>query len=455
MKWIPLMLLLLACGKHDMPSEKALGDADGDQIQDEYESSEFNRYVADVTPIRQIKAQIKFQQGILAIEKSVIDLENNLDLTKYSLDLMVTKSTLPVEDYFSEFSVLKIQGDSKVIKLKQDKIPLKFIIKSPKEFIQLTLFQNNLAKESWIIKDSLDIEVLQSDLENILSGKAHFALSSLETKKFYQITQSENIKQKTYRVVVNNGLETKVFYVSKDYALDKFLGSLSITDAKIIHHEHLMTTQYSTSKPEWWVNHLPTGDKVIVKHDLKTLADHYLSFFSYKKVSMARSNGSSSQVHQVTKEKKQLGLIKIRPSKANNIFNEYQSSETYHHGRASEGDKWNCLNSYRNLSTTKNIEVTEDDLRNVLIFSADNIELSDYDLISGSDEIGIFWEIVIPKDIQNLNFRIRSVNPNTIVRLGIYSSVCQNAYKETPLGQHMAAKEAWFKLEFETFLEKI
>ncbi|MBA2405858.1 MAG: hypothetical protein H0V66_13865 [Bdellovibrionales bacterium] len=458
MKYLILLLLITACGKHKMPAKQELGDRDGDQIIDELETSEFDKNVADITPFGNIEAELRFQQGMVEVEKNVLRLENITNLLVYTKDLMTKNlSSLPVNEYFSEQSVLRLKGPKIQATFYESHIFVKLVFK---DFIQskvLSLVTKNGKIELGKFEEVANLKLEKHQIEAILKGESFFAISRETKKEFFLNSQESDIKTKTYRVFMDNGKDIKIYYVSKSYPLKSFLTHFKIKSYKDIEEANLLTTTYQSELPEWWIRTLHDTDKVIIHEDLKNLADHYLLNFKTNTHKVLRVNGYSKQHLVLTKSAVAKSLVKIRPTKQNAIFKEViDKGVSYHQGRPIEnGDSWKCNNYYLNQISKVNVPVNESDIRDALQVKINGRLYEHFPLEMGIDKNGVFWEIGIASGVEHLELSFNNLPAADYFQTGLFHSKCTNNGAGPKIIQNLRTNEDHFQLNVEAFIENI
>ena len=137
MKWL-ILLMLVACGKHEEPAALDFRDSDGDQVQNAYES-DFDKYIANVEKLGIIKGVLKFNTGK---EIEEISFTNKIDLNEKTLKLIVSnEKRIKKEDYFSETSILRLEEVKNMpLEAKQYSLQLEFLATnvSPDELLQVS-----------------------------------------------------------------------------------------------------------------------------------------------------------------------------------------------------------------------------------------------------------------------------------------------------------------------------
>jgi len=328
---IAILILVIACGKHEMPEKQDLRDSDGDQISNNLEAEGIDKYIADVTPFK-VQAELKIQQGIAAIKIHSLLLENNTNLAAFSKDLMVKHpKKLPIDDYFSEFSVLRIQNKFEPIPVTEEETPIKIQFDNMKGQIKnlsLLLSDKKIFLGSW--EDTIQLKLKKNHLMAILKGEAFLALSkNIKLNSYAEQTQEESIKEKTYRVFMDNGNEVKIYYVSKELSFKDFLKHLKVDMYKMIEDQNLLSKGIQSDLPEWWVKSFNNSDKVVINADLRSLSEHYFLGFKKSGAAINRKNGYSDKLITIKKELEGKALVKIRPIRFKKLFIESERIEEY------------------------------------------------------------------------------------------------------------------------------
>lgn len=457
MKYLLMLLLLASCGKHEEPASQDLGDTDGDHIINKFETSDFEKNVADITPFGQIEAELRFQQGMVQVEKSNIVLENRTNLSAYTKSLMVNNiSGLTMDDYFSEQAILRLKDGQIQAAIKEKTIPVIIVFKNFNQPKTLTLITKDKKINLGSFKSTAAITLDKDQLESILKGDSFFSLSRDTQKQFFINSQEEDIKEKTYRVFMDNGSEVKVYYVAKEYPFLKFLEHFKIASFQQIEEANLLTTAHATTLPAWWVRSLNSRDKIVIYENLKNLADHYFSGFKKEKHTVQRVNGQTQANLILEKPVAAKALIKIRPNQINSNFNESSKNERYRRGRPSEsGDTWNCNNYFRTEVNTTPAAVSEQDIRHALDVRIDGQLFEYYPLEIGEDELGTFWEIAIPTGVRKLEMSLKNLPASAYFQTGLFYSKCDGRYPAPQIVQNLRTIEKQLDLNIEAFIENI
>lgn len=452
MKTILLMLLLASCGKHEMPAAQDLNDNDGDQIPNAYEK-EGMKDIADVEPLEEIEAELEYQSGLTKLVNHKFILSNKLDLQKYSRDLLVKNSlSLISSDYFSEFSYLR---------LKENLNPdlgnegfFRVVLRSanskanPKELF-LIYPDRKISLGKW--NSTFDFELNSSDLKAILKGEAHIAMSHLNTKvNFWSEDQEDTIRAKTFRVFMNDGTKTAIYYMSKKLNTESVLKYFKISKYKNIEEQNLLTTTLKPQSAEWWIRKVSDRDIIIVKDNLRMLSNHYLEGFDKKKMTFKRENGKTQSQLTFNKHSAARILLKIRGQQQTVTYFEETRKEYGNHGKERG---WECHLSYRSASpiTVKDL----DPLDIVKSLRLNGIETqSELKLLN--DETGTFWEVEVNSNEEILNLSLENLTSQEYLQEGLFAKRCtSDSIGEPKVKPNLQVPERSLTLNIEAFVEKI
>ena len=452
MKYFIFILFIISCGKHEMPKIEDLRDSDGDQVINRDELSERDKSIAGIQPIEEIKGTFEFYQGLSIQRKYTLSFSNNKNLDQHSKDLMVKDiHSLKMNDYFSEFSSLVLKSDEKIEVNQEDffqvkiqytqtrSIPKKLFLVLPKEKIFLG---------EW--KEIMYVQLTKDQLKKILSQEGILTLSFLDSKaNFFHQTRAESIEEKTYRVFLNDGEKTNSYYISKQLSFLEILNLLKIEAYQMIDESNLLTTTIPQDSPTWWIRIINKNDIVIVYENLRNLSNHYFSHFEKLTSKVERINGFSKTESKVNKSLSSKALIKIRGLRTKLSFKE-DKVERWRGSGGVEGSHDFCIDLFRKIVNEKPVLF---DL-NFLIQNL-RIEILPHSLFDQikinelKDEIGTFWEIILPSGIEELKMSLTNLNSKEYLATGHYSSTCDRL---KPL---LRSIEGRLELNIESYIEKI
>lgn len=457
MKYFILLLLLGACGKHEMPGEKDLADNDGDQTPNYLEVSEFEKNVADITPFGTVTAELRFHLNQTGLEKNTIELSNDLDLSRYSQDLMVKNlSALQIEDYFSEFSVLRVKN-KRIIEISSlESIKARIFLNNVENATDLYLIHGKKRTHLGKVKEPLDLNLNKEIIEKLLNGESFLALSNNNLQKFKLDIQTQSVQDKTYRVFINDGVTSKIFYVAKTYSFDKFLKHFNINHPVAIEKFSLLSSTYEVSPDEWWTRTLNQQDKVVVLANLKSLSEHYLKGFTKVNSKISRINGYASTALVLERDSLARTLFKIRLKQTQRTFATKTIKETYRNGRAMEGDFWTCKNSYRTIIGETELAPEKKIISENTVIKLNETLYTGATLVPGADAKGPYWELEAPAGSSKVQIRLKNLASSEYVQLGRYASKCDsNRDRLVEFHDNLHATEGQLTLEIEALVEKL
>lgn len=454
MKTLLLLLLLAACGKHEMPSEKDMRDSDGDQLLNEYEKAGMDKFMAGIVPLKEIQMDVEFLLGESVLVKHNRVFSNKIDLQKYSKDLLVRSlEAIRANEYFSEFSYMRI-ADAKTTQIASGnmiavKVRPTITEVSPKA---LLLVNGEQKIELAIWDKQMEFTISSDQLNAVLNGEAHFVATNLNEKKtFFKQTQEASIQEKTYRVLLNDGKKTNIHYISKELSLSDILKYFNIRNYKNIEEQNLLSTTLKTEVSEWWVRQINNRDIIVVKDNVRELANHYLEGFSKVHLQLTRFNGFPQAPVSIKKHAAAKMLLKIRGQKNVVSF----STKTDTRGQRTGGqnhDFWECKDQFRIASPENTINLSETSIMDILAL---NSKIKGHETLNaGDDEKGRFLEIQMVTESEEIYLNVAGVPNDQYVQEGLYHSKCKGA-KDPKIKPNLQVPERSLTVNIEAFVEKI
>lgn len=467
MKWILFLALITACGKHQQPSPQDIGDSDGDQIVNKDEANTLAKYIAEIVSIEEVIVSMSILSGRHLLTKQEISLNNRFDIESYSRELILrNRKTLKKENHFSEWSLLRIQKkvdlnleDSALfdIKLKFHEMkntPHNLFFVSSDETVKLSSWSKNIS-----------LTLSKNKIEAILRGEAHFALGRENHRPHYYLAnQEQTIHDKTYRVFMNNGNSTTIYYVSKELHLEDFLKMMKIGLFDYIDQENLLTTRNKSSGSRWWVRDIDENNKVVLKDTLQSLKDSYMKGFSKQNIKVARTNGVIKNKLTISKNTSARFMVKIYGLKAMNIFKLSKKKESWRScgGGGKEGDggcrPTQCQVHYRTIERTLSGTIDyQEVLDNLMITSGGKflyIDELNAELTLGEDKKGPFLEMIFDTDLETLEVSLINKDKTSYHEVGSYKAECRGP-DQYALKSKMYNEEANMDLTIEAYVEKI
>lgn len=453
MKFILIMLLVIACGRNEMPVEQDLGDSDGDQIPNALEKAKMSKYFADIIPLQEINLELEFPRSETDHLKQTRSFSNKIDLQKYSKDLLVRNLlTIKSSQYFSEFSYMRINDTKASIPTSGEMISVTVRTSNTQNVLKTLLYvSNDQRAELAVWTPLMKIKLTSAQLNAVLSGEAHLVASHLDkTQTFY--SPEESIKEKTYRVLVNDGVSTNIYYISKDLPFAEMLKYFNIVTYKNIEEQNLLGTIYRSENAEWWVRKINNRDIVLAKVDLRSLANHYLEGFQKTNLVLERKNGKVKSAQGFKKHPVAKVLLKIRGEQNTVHFSEERKRKDHYVIRGGKPHRVTCFYYVREASSVSTHTMDEFFLMKVLGLQAKS---EDANMVkAGDDEKGRFLEIQMSSNDEIVSFSLDALPNDQYGHEGVTRNECEEA-PGTIIQQNLQVPERSLILNIEAFVEKI
>ncbi len=447
-----------------MPKKVDLRDSDGDGTTNNYEMTEIERYTADIAPIENVKLEMRIKLANSISTELRINMSNQIDVTKLSREFLVKNPKhLPIDEYFSEWSKLKI--DSEKIPVLPEQISFRvdlFFSQMNSHPDKLILVSPSGRKELGDWSQMISLLLSKNELEDILKGESFLTLSR-RIKQYQGLdeSQEESIKNKTYRVFLNDGVTTKIYYVAKDFSFSDFLKAKKITRYQPISTQNLLRGRYLITTPEWWLNEINGKDKVIIKDDLNSLSKFYLQGLEKSRLSVVRTNGFLVKSAVLTNDGEALILLKLRVTKQLKNFKLRSEKSSFSEGGGGRNPNGggespkSCINYYRDVISEEKFNLTEQELRNSMVVTSNgeqvSLSASDIEIESGRDELGFFFDIALRTVNTTLELKLKDLDQSSFMEVGLYQTTCQG----TKLRKNLLNSESFMDLAIEAYVDKL
>ncbi len=451
MKWL-ILLMLVACGKHEEPVALDLRDRDGDQIKD-YKEGEFEKYVANFDKLGKVTGVIKFNTHKL----EEISFSNGSDLNEETLKLVTgDDSDLKRDQFFSEWTELKLTLNDQKIQPTVETTTLHIHFDNTEvKPDELVLLNEKVEKQLGNWSEDMRIHLSKNELNGLLSGKMQLVLRKKFPKaEFYLSDSEETIREKTYKVHTFDGTKSRVLYVSKELPFSKLLEFLKIDEITKVTDEDLFFDSKAQGGKRWFQRDFPNGNKAFAFYTIQDLKEVFRNKFNRKKINLERVNGSPVTTLVLDNQAKAKIFLTIRPTRTVRTFSEYTEKTSHRTGSVYHGsdDSWTCTHYKRKIETEVTLIPTVEEFLNNLNVKFDLDK--EFKLIEQNDEKGIFWEVMITAPQPNLALSLAGLNSSTFTTTGEHYRDCGHHGKG-----HTAATPTNFegKLSFsiESFVEKV
>lgn len=444
MKWFILLALVASCGKHTQPEAQDIRDSDGDQIQN-YQESELDKYVANIEELKEVKGIIRFRTD----ELKEYSFSNAYDRNSRAIEMITgNENQIQAEDYFSEWSTVELEKKSELgLKESLYEVTLEFSSGSdvPHE-VMLLKGKNRINLGQW--SQVMSLRLSSEDLGLLISGEAKLAMvKKFEHSLNVQKDSNQTIREKTYRVFHHNGSETQVYYVSKELSFEAFQDLLNIESSTTVNEDYLFFGSHLSTETKWFTRELASGEKVIVKSNMRMLRETFLKRFDYQKKTIGRVNGKTlDSIHfkNVDNSKVYLRIKSIYKTKR--TFSE----SSYTRGGGGGGREGNaegrCTYYNRRITSETAQAVSLDEMMKEI--STESFMPSHVENLT--DDSGPYWEMKLDSLNPNsvLTFNSLPTQGNLIV--GDYRSSC--GFVASTIGMNPEGK---LSLEVESYVEKI
>jgi hypothetical protein len=452
MKWLIFLFIVTACGNHTQPAGKDIRDRDGDQIMDGEEVG-MNKFIANITPLENVQMIVKLKGSA----GPGVNFENCIDVAKYSKDLLVkNKIRIPKDDYFGEWSKLTRKQGSLPIGENEYRYILKLSfnkLQTMPTLLHLRSSEGIILTFKWM--KEMEIELTKDEYKNLQDNTYTFSLSrSDKLNPAYQMSQQESVKRNTYRVLMNNGESTNIYYVANELSFEAFLKEINVTEVFDIDMMNILTTSHSHHLSQWWVRTLNEKDKVLVKDDLKNISNYRLQGFNKDIHKLGRQNGYSQNQLKVEKHAYAEVLLKIRAEQQMRTFStRYETKVVGSLAREGYKIKYEIIDY---LPSTNEVVPANQILSNITIDG--NPLLNNKDVMihfmTGEDKLGTYVEVIIKTERTDFILNVPSLDldsyrPTGVVRRRIGDDRWEN------MSGTVTNPEGYFNLLIDAYIEKL
>ena len=458
MRWL-ILLLVVSCGKHQEPKALDLRDNDGDQIANAYES-EVQKYIANVEPLGKINGTLQFQH----FGQVEMNFANEFQTVAQA---MVGPEQTKNNNYLMEGTKIRISGKLPSIEFKQDfyqvQVTFNEIKTSPKE---LLLVKGNkvLTLGNWT--QTMNVKLMAGDLKSLLDGKAHLEVSKqFDRQPYFEKDQSKTVKDKTYRVFIDDGKKSEVLYVSKDLDINRLKEGLNIKNVREVVENDFFFYSLESDIVGWHQRNFANGDKALVYSNLDKLNQIFKERFQISKSTSTRENGYRKNEILLQNPNASTVYLIIRASKVMRTFKDGQISQAYSVGGGGRveggGVSYDyCTHHIRSYQDKTAEEASFEEIMGQLRFSFGDTgyNFTSADAIEESlDERGIFWKVKLDWPYDTMKIQLANSPESSFTTTGQFKVNCsfgspRSYSKKPPVKTNMEAK---FSLEVESYIEKI
>jgi hypothetical protein len=278
-----------------------------------------------------------------------------------------------------------------------------------------------------------------------MDGKASFSISYLhENLPTFSESRSSTIQSKTYRVFLNDGEKTQVFYISKKLSLNEIFIFFKINHASNIDDINLFHSLNDQTISKWWFRILNQDDLVFVFNNESKLRLHFLNLFDIRKQTLARKNGYAQNSLNFTKSPYARMYLEFTGIKTKLTFATRKKTQRSGGGHQGSYDRCDYQETFISKEDYHSIQTI--DFLDGLIFKTDGSATEHQLQLKESDSV---WEVEVPAGIQEISIYLRNIDKSLYQKTGVTKSDC------IPLKTTETASEGMLNLEVKSYVEKI
>jgi hypothetical protein len=406
-------------------------DSDGDGKPNPLDQ---NKFIADITENVNVNGTLTIVDGPRDIEFNSYGVSSDINLADVSKRLLTQHEKASSSwKYTSKYLVLHLTTP-KAMDLKDEYYNVELNIDADeKEFLSIKYLENNITIDMgrWVHGRPLRVEKKQ--LQLLLKNESHLALERITNNRSHL-----SYVEKTYKLFLYDGNEAKVFHISHEFPIEKFI-ALYTKEFKPFNAKEILYKTLSEQKT-WWVRNLEDYKTVVFASE-KELYSAYLEGFEKRSFILKRENGVSRSI-QINKHNDAKVILNISGSKTINIFN--IRTEISEMRRSSPGVV--CKLYYRDkVETESDLQFKE--LANDILLSTNNANMNNQAKMSWTDSM---LQIKIDTNDQNIDLSLDKLPLSTYQEVGLFQNECSQSNK-VKLVNH----ENKLVLNIEAFVEKI
>jgi hypothetical protein len=457
MKLLLIALLAVACGKREEPKALDYADSDGDQRLN-YEEPGLEKHVANFAVLGPISGVLRVR-GERLLETTVT---NQHKLGERIADLLVrSEDRITGDGFFDENSRLHLA----------ERLPLPAGATAPYQVTLKFSFESAAADEIVFVSREVQVVLakwgrevsfsLAADrLKAVVRGDAYLAVRrQLKRGRFFTEETERSIREKSYRVYVHDGTAGRAFYVSRELSFEDFLRHRKITPYTVASEDDFFYSGRLAPEEGWFLRQLRNGDRVLMFARFEELRSRFLSGFTYRKTTIARTNGSPDAGVRLENKAGAKVYLRLRsPLQVSRRFSETSEKRTYREDdgnrEGSGGAYTDCTHYLRRiaeevpgtpdlLEIQRNLESAEALFRNAAVTEE-------------ADAEGPFWELKLGDLDPNQEITFRSKPGDSYTITGEYRNNCKR--KPPSRGRDARVRtnsEGKLSFVLESYVEKI
>ena len=446
---ILILLILIACGKHEEPNFVDMRDKDGDQILN-YEEDSLNKYIADIDEIKKISGTLSFNQNGL----HQLPVSNDYSLKEMILHHMTIDERFIQEDTsLHEGEKIKIKKDLEIPLTKlQYQIELKLDADSDNaDQLILKTDEGEMILGAW--SSIMSFQLTKDELLGVLNGKFHILV-----RKNLGFEKIKSIKEKTFKFYFISKKRVEIKYISKELDFEGLKYLLKIYKTSTFIEQDLLFNHQLSESPHFFHKELKNGDHFLVEISPLELGERLKKHFTMKKHIVERINGTSAR--SIEFQNPQGLKVYLRKMSFEQILRTFgESSERLTHGHGGGGgaygngpDKTTCTHYLRSIQSESKIIPSID----YLLKNINEIELIEkMTVIERLNQGQLETVLTFTNTPENMSFSLNNLKNNSFVTTGEYKNSCAHLTSQQRKSAFKTNPEGKLSIEIESFVEKV
>lgn len=445
MKWL-ILFVLISCG-HETPPAQDTADSDGDQIPNYLEgNSELQKFTASITPYGEMKGTLTFKADLQVVS---VDLTNESDLYRTSFTLLTRRTELlNKEGHFSEWATLRLKSERPQVNITEADYEVTLRFPESSEKPDHIVFGDSVIGE---FKPVMRFHLKKKEMEDFLSSRTFLSMRRKGSETPW--SQDANVRQRTYRVFLNDGKTTNVYYVSRELPLERFLVLMNVENPRYLDDEGKLG--WHDEGTDWWVRDVGDRDKVVVRASEKDIAAAREKNFVKSVQQVQRVNGKRTHITQIEKPSDARLILKLRGTKETRTF--VEAYNTYKRGGGHEQGKMTCHEWSRAINSSGNLPLQSDELlRSIVLTTGAEVytpEALGAMAVEAHDEEGLYLELALRTSEKLVQIKIPDRPDTTYTRTGIYQFECDAIPRRN--GGDVTNDEGHFSVRVDAYIEKL
>lgn len=443
MKWF-IFLILIACG-HQEPKEVDLQDADGDLIANAYEVGP-DRFISEIKPLDKIHATLVISTP--GHENINVQLTNISAVKDDAIRALGENVIMGDPPFFVEHSNLHVVRPVPPLPPAEHyTVTIKFDAQS-ESFHTLALSHLGERMNSFPWSRNLELYLGHKTVQEILMGNMVIDLDRTHEETLIK----ERVKERTYRVLMYDGNETKVFYVSQSLPFRTFI-ELQNLDSPPRNVLEGKLTWMNDQTFGWWFREDNPKEKVVFYGSSREVKLAYLQGLESQHVLLERKEGESQNILRMNFAEKKTHKLFVTISSLGQRIRSFSENT---HTRSWGGERdYHCNLILRSVSGESQPLITEAALYENLNLKLDGeqVELENVTrhLVMKSTSSGtISWDLGLEIEASEMEISLRA-SPAGLGAQGVTWTNCSKHYAQ--VNAQPISIESYFGLSMNAYVE--